>query len=69
MEIILVDMDDWVGLYADGELKLQGHSLSVRDVIEFLTGTRPTTLEPTYEEVERLNYSLPEKLAHIEHFS
>lgn len=33
--------DDWIGLYVDGELVLEGHSLSESTVIKVLTGTRP----------------------------
>lgn len=44
-KITIVDCDDWVGLYVGGELKLQGHSLSTRDVVEVITGERPEYYE------------------------
>ena len=63
--IILVDLNDWVGLYLDGKLQLQGHSLSVRDVIEVITGSRPKTIDVDYEAVVRMNYSLPTTLDEV----
>lgn len=33
MKIILVDSDDWQGLYVDGELSLETHSISLDDAI------------------------------------
>lgn len=33
MKIILVDSDDWQGLYFDGELLLETHSISLDDAI------------------------------------
>ena len=56
---------DWIGLYVDGELKLEGHSLQITDVIEALGIDIPRTLEvdlwnlgccpKTWDEVEELH--------------
>ena len=35
-KIQIVDTDDWQGLYVDGELMLEGHRLSVYDVLNVL---------------------------------
>lgn len=34
MEIIIVDADDWQGLYINGVLTCQGHSITAADVAE-----------------------------------
>lgn len=36
--IQLLQGDDWVGLYIDGELRMEGHSLYIVGVIEEITG-------------------------------
>ena len=36
MKVTFVSGDDWQGLYIDGELKREGHSLAARDVLELL---------------------------------
>lgn len=35
---------DWVGLYVDGVLKLEGHSLEPWQLIELFTGRRPGSI-------------------------
>lgn len=32
--IELVRIDEWTGLYIDGDLKIEGHSLSAREIFE-----------------------------------
>jgi len=36
MDILIVYVDDWCGLYIDGELKHQGHSLESDTLLEHL---------------------------------
>jgi hypothetical protein len=44
MKITIVSVDDWSGLYVDGVLKLEGHSLEPRMVIEVITGEYPESI-------------------------
>lgn len=41
MEIKILKGDDWVGLYMDDNLVIEGHSLDAGDVIEKITGVAP----------------------------
>jgi hypothetical protein len=36
MNIHIADADDWVGLYVDGKLVFQGHSLSATHLLDIL---------------------------------
>ena len=36
MKVHVLDFDDWVALYLNGEKKLEGHSLQLQDVLELL---------------------------------
>jgi hypothetical protein len=36
VKINIVDAEDWAGLYIDGNLIYEGHSLSAEDVLHFL---------------------------------
>ena len=36
MKVHILDFDDWVALYLNGEKKLEGHSLHLQDVLELL---------------------------------
>lgn len=65
--------DDWVGLYVDGELRYQGHSIQEEDVVRYIHGSCPPTLwmendtfwdsvghrcPSTWDEVERVMHNL-----------
>ena len=39
--VTVVQCDNWEGLYVDSELKLQDHSIDIRDLIPYM----PATLE------------------------
>jgi hypothetical protein len=67
MEVIIANFDDWQGIYVDGELKSEGHSLYYRDVLDAIKleyklievdmleldlGRYPETLEELKELVE-----------------
>jgi hypothetical protein len=60
MKLHYVNGDDWVGLYVDGVLKKQGHSLDVRDIIEALN-LEYETLFPDAEWLFEVGY-LPESI-------
>ena len=34
MHIHFMEADDWVGLYIDGDLVMEGHSLRIKDVVK-----------------------------------
>lgn len=36
MKIIVTEFDDWKGLYVNGDLKCENHSLHYRDIFEAL---------------------------------
>lgn len=40
IEVVIVDGGDWHGLYIDGELVEEGHSLCVSDVLRKVRDTR-----------------------------
>lgn len=42
--------DDWVGLYVDGELKYDGHSIQEEDVVRYVLGSYLPTLWMENEE-------------------
>ncbi len=42
-EITYVQGDDWEGVYVDGKLELEGHSLDFRDVLDIL-GCKVSTI-------------------------
>lgn len=62
--IQLVVGDDWEGLYVNGELKTQGHSMSVRDVVEAL-GFSLQVFEPDMEWLDGEG-ALPKSFADVE---
>lgn len=33
LKITIIDIDDWVGVYKDGELKFEGHSIGNQDLL------------------------------------
>ncbi len=62
MKIELVYLgDDWCGLYVDGALKVQGHSISPRDFAEAVGAEYRTRDLPLPEELD----TLPESLAEL----
>ena len=61
--ITLVDMDDWLGIYVDGELKLQGYDIETIEIIEAITGELPTIMEIFPDEIDE--YRLPETLSEL----
>ena len=34
MEVVVANFDDWQGIYVDGKLKYENHSLHYRDILE-----------------------------------
>lgn len=53
---------DWEGLYVDGKLVAEGHSISVEEVLRNLIPAELTSLDVvslTDEQMEELGYHLP----------
>lgn len=63
IDIKIVDGDDWSGLYINGELKDEGHSLRVSEVLEIL-GFKVETFEADYDWLEEMG-SLPKKFSQV----
>ncbi|MBS3648733.1 hypothetical protein KEU06_08835 [Pseudaminobacter sp. 19-2017] len=42
MHIIYVNGDDWVGLYANGKLVMEGHEIQPMELLEWLVGSGQT---------------------------
>lgn len=43
MEVKFLRADDWVGIYVDGQLVRESHSIQEEDVSIAITGTKPET--------------------------
>ncbi len=52
---------DWIAMYVDGEMKLQGHSLRPEDIVKAL-GVEVESKELSDERLEELHWSFPEAL-------
>lgn len=63
-DIVIVRGDDWDGLFADGELLLEGHSLDARQVLEAL-GIPVRSLIVNEEWMESMG-RFPERLEEVE---
>ena len=64
-EITVVDGDDWLGLYVDGELTLEGHGRSRHaDILAFGAQHAPYTVKLLFADTEWLqkNGRLPKQL-------
>lgn len=67
-EITVVDGDDWLGLYVNGDLKLQGHGRSRHaDILAFGAEYAPYTVSLVFADVEWLHEEgqLPEVLSEV----
>lgn len=42
--------DDWVGIYVDGELRRESHSIQEEDAVQCVTGQKPQTVWTFNEE-------------------
>ena len=62
-QITFVCADDWEGLYVDGKLATQGHSLTIQDVLEHI-GIGSVTLWANEEWLIKRG-SLPERLKQV----
>lgn len=65
--VTLVSGDDWSGLYIDGALVTEGHSVSARDALEVVAGVGPFRLVCEVADQEWLESegNLPAKLADV----
>ena len=66
VEITIVDADDWSGLYVNGELRDEGHSLRVSDVLEIL-GYKVTWKECDGDWMDE-HGTLPNKLSEVKFY-
>ena len=67
-EIAVVDGDDWLGLYVNGELKLEGHGRSRHaDILAFGAEYAPYTVRLIFADLEWMERvgSLPPTLAEV----
>jgi hypothetical protein len=64
--VTIVSSDDWTGMYVEGELLVQGHSLPIDEVIYAILRERPKHIEVTPEQVEKWGWSFPSALSEIE---
>lgn len=53
-DIKIIQGEDWVGLYVDDKLAMEGHSLHTLDLIELLTGTKVQSYDAEGEKGEDL---------------
>lgn len=63
--ITFVEYDDWEGLYLDGKLVLEGHSLDTSHVLDAL-GISHSSVWVSDAQIEKAG-CLPERLAEVEH--
>ena len=65
-EITFVKGDDWEGVYINGELKDQGHSVD-RDYLLELLGHKPNNIYIEDEKIwEEFGFNCPEKLNDVQ---
>lgn len=64
VKITLVSGDDgdWIGMYVDGELKAEGHSLSERRVLEVLKSVYEFEVEGI---TTKIDDRLPQRLSRV----
>ena len=70
LTFISCESGDWEGLYVDGVLFEQGHSITTNDFLELISKYRHfsgviNTYELTDQQMEELGFLLPEKLNEI----
>lgn len=66
MKIIFVCADDWEGIYVDGELKAEGHSLTKHDILTAVGQTNYISIEADEEWLDKECY-LPLNLKDVKH--
>lgn len=60
MTVQILQGHDWEGLYIDGVLKLEGHSLDIQEVLRLVTGERvDETWVDDEEDWDKWNYRCP----------
>lgn len=52
--IVYVDGDDWVGLYVDGSLKHEGHSIAAEKLLQIGVENPGATVERKYADIDWL---------------
>ena len=62
--IVIVNADDWEGLYIDGDLKTEGHSLSLQNVLDILKIHTTFRYDVDYEWLEEIG-RLPKSLSDV----
>lgn len=66
--LLSVAAGDWEGLYVNGELKCEGHSLSHYDIFKALN-INVDFKEISDNEIDRLRWSFPERLDEVKEFN
>lgn len=65
--ITFIEGDDWVGVYLNGKLITQGHSINERELLESLGYKNIDAKYIEEEEIwEEMGYSCPENLSDVE---
>ena len=62
-KIVIVNGDDWAGIYIDGKLQYEGHSISPNDILTVL-GIEHKEIECDYDWLAERG-SLPENLKQV----
>lgn len=64
LNIVMSEEGDWEGLYLDGNLVAQGHSITARDALEAI-GHKVDWSEATTAQLEQHGNSLPDNLSEL----
>lgn len=64
---IVSNDDDWEGLYIDGKLFTQDHSLSAEDILRAMRSLNLITTEDKFGTPALTGYCFPEKLEHVQY--
>lgn len=61
MKLHIAECDDWIGLYVDGKLVQEGHSLHWSHLLETLNLEYTSQYYEEEESMEKMGYNFPEK--------
>lgn len=68
IEVVIVDNNegegDWTGIYINGKIFTQGHSLRNSDILQAL-GVKYETISLNDQEIEHLGWNLPTSLDEV----
>jgi hypothetical protein len=63
LEVTIVNGDDWVGLYVNGKIVVQGHSLTPHEILGAVD-IIPKEINPDMEWLDNIGH-LPENLSEV----